>query len=360
MAIDKATQPNLDNSDLVNFPNARIKDNDGTGDGTAVNRAIYSDIHEFFAKLMRMAAIAYTGLPDSTGNGYQLVQAAIALAGKNDFITPLNTINIPVGGIATDVISVPLALSTLQINEALVCQAAFTLTDQTQIKGSESALQNVTFGGNFKTGDYIRFIKTNTGVTLIRLADDLNLDVLVTELNYLKATTFSDESAGITQTEATTPYTNQLVFAQRVIGSMSNIFLASATRNGLLSAAQWSIINNIPANPIKNVGWISGVDPGLGTIGLPGYAVHGDISSAILQSTGGGHLAQILVTFNNAMPGNYFVRYMVENIGTITSATDLFIGVFQVVNSTSFIFAIAENTNGSQTLKIHFEVVAIS
>lgn len=363
MATNKATVPNIDNSDPANFPNARIKDNDGTGNGTPVNRLVYSDLHEYFAKLMRLAAIAYNGLPDSEGNGYQLIDAAIALAGKNDFITALNTINILVAGVATDVISVPLKLSTLKVNEALICKATFNHTDETLIQGSEPALQTVTFGGNFKTNDYIRFIKTNVGVTLIRLADDLNLDVLATELHYLKATTAADEYTGATQLAATTPYTNQLAFARRVIGLDSGMFLASATRNGLLSAAQWSILQAIPDNPVKNVGWFSGVDPGGGTIGSHA-PVSGDVTDAIITNLSGtGAWTTYRVTLANAMTGtNYFVRVSVRSEGTLGTDVNIQGTVFSPASATQFDFAISQNNayGGVQNLKIHIEAVQLS
>ena len=50
---NKAIQPNVDLSDLVNFPNGRIKDNTGTGDGTAITELISGDLQEFFYKLVR-------------------------------------------------------------------------------------------------------------------------------------------------------------------------------------------------------------------------------------------------------------------------------------------------------------------
>lgn len=364
MSINKLTSPNIDNSDPANFPNGRIKDNDGTGNGTPVNRFIYSDIHEYFAKLMRLAGIAYNNLPDNTTNGYQLVDAAIALAGKNDFITPLNTIVLVVMGVNTNVISVPLTLSTLKTGEALVCQATFNQTDQTLIQGTESALQtaNIPNPNPFKNGDYIRFIKTNTGVTLVRLADDLNLNVLVAELLYLKATTPTDEYSGTTQAAATTPYTNGLAFFRRVNGVDSSMFLASSTRNGLLTAAQWSIINSIPANPIRNVGWFSGVDAGGGTVGT-NAPVSGNITSAVITAvSGSGSWTTYRITFANAMTGvNYFVRYMIQSEGTLTTDINIQAPVFKPFSSTQFDFGIQQSTSGGvQNLKIHCEVVQIS
>src|SRR5579859_6342310 len=113
MATDKLSAPNIDNSDSTNFPNGRIKDNTGTGDGTPVNRLLYSDIHEFFAKLMRMAKIPYNGLPESEGNGYQLIQALQALANKNDLLAILNSVS---GELQITTVK----FSTLVLNEILI------------------------------------------------------------------------------------------------------------------------------------------------------------------------------------------------------------------------------------------------
>ena len=35
------SNPNVDNSDLINYLHGRIKDNSGVGDGTAVNERVY-------------------------------------------------------------------------------------------------------------------------------------------------------------------------------------------------------------------------------------------------------------------------------------------------------------------------------
>lgn len=363
MATDKAAEVNIDNSDPSNYPNGRIKDNTGAGDGTPVNRKIYGDIHEFFAKLMRLAGIAYNGLPDNEGSGYQLVDAAIALAGKNDFVTALNTIVLVVGGVNTNVMSVPLKLSKLKLNEALICKASFDMTDETLIQGSEPALYTLSVPVAFKNGDYVRFIKTNTGITLVRLADAANLDVLVNELHFLKAATDVQEYAGTLQTVATTPYTAQLAFFRRVCGLDSGMFLASHTRNGLLSAAQWDIINAIPANPIKNVGWLSGVDPGGGTVGSF-YPVNGNITTAQITAVGGaGDFTVIRVTMQNAMTNtSYFVRLMLETSG-VSGLYDsaCYTPVFKPITTTEFDLIIQQNQSvgGVQNLKIHIEAVQI-
>ena len=81
-----SSNPNVDNSDLVNFPDGRIKDNDGSGNGTGINERTNGDIHQTISRLMRKYGIVPNGLPDNVTNGYQIVEAIQALASKNDFI----------------------------------------------------------------------------------------------------------------------------------------------------------------------------------------------------------------------------------------------------------------------------------
>ncbi len=362
MATNKLNAPNIDSSDLINFPDGRIKDNDGTGDGTGVNRLIYSDLHEFFAYLMRAAALQYNGLPESVGNGYQLIQALMNFAVKNDYIAALNATTVIIGGVNTNVLSVGLKLSTLNVNESVVCLAAADFNNAiTLIAGSESGIyQTITVPSNYKAGDYLQLIVTGGGITLIRLANALNLQEICTELGFLQAATGAEELAGTSDTVATTPYTNQLAFTNRLNGSGSGTYLVTPTNNGLMSAADKTTLNSLN-NPVKNVGWFSGVDVNGGTIGGAGYVVHGDIASAVLLSKGTNTDSVILVTFNNAMPGSYFVRSMIESQSSIISTDDgIRCPVFAYLSPTSFKFAISEVAPGNQSLKIHIEVVAIS
>ncbi|MBB6236486.1 hypothetical protein HDC90_001098 [Pedobacter sp. AK013] len=353
MATDKKELAKIDNSDPANYPNARIKDDTGTGDGTPVNRLVYSDLHEFFAKLMRLAAIAYNGLPDNESNGYQLVDAAIALAGKNDIITPL--------GVNSGVLQVPLKFSTLKDGEALICKAGFDLNTETTIKGIDPLTKAIEATSKFKTNDYVRFIYSSSGaIKLVRLADGLNLDTLVAELNYLKGATLSEEYAGTSTVKSTTPYTNQLAFAQRVIGSMSSIFLATALRNGLLSKEDKAIIDGIAQSPIRNTGWFSGLDPGSAQVGsnLP---VSGDVLTANVYYANPGGESTVRITLKNPMSNmNYFIRSSVESEGNILADNGICVPVFKKESTTQFSISVEEVYSISQNLKIHIEAVQLS
>lgn len=74
MAIKLTDKPNTDPaSGSYNY--GKIRDNDGTNNGTPVNTLVYSDLHLFFEKLMEAGGVTHNGLPDSDDDGYQLYQA---------------------------------------------------------------------------------------------------------------------------------------------------------------------------------------------------------------------------------------------------------------------------------------------
>tara|TARA_R110002049_G_scaffold224712_3_gene396492 strand:+ start:6235 stop:7251 length:1017 start_codon:yes stop_codon:yes gene_type:complete len=246
MARNKANQPNIDNSNPAAFPNGRIKNNTGAGDGTAVNESVYGDIHEVFAKLMRLYGIPYNNQPDNETNGYQYVDALRALASKNDFILDINS----VGG----KLVVPIKLTSMLPNEQVICKSAVIKGAETEITGSDGVSRAVTFIGDFKAGEYIRLINTSSTVVLIRMVDAVNLDSAITELEFLKAASTAEEITGALSNKATTPESNLLAFVERVNGTASNGALAMAgIRNGLLSAADKTRIDNLsdPAELIK-------------------------------------------------------------------------------------------------------------
>lgn len=69
-----ATKPNViaPNSD---FPFGRLRDRAGAVHGTPVTEQVYGDIHQFFEKLMNIAAVIANGLPESAYSGFQLITA---------------------------------------------------------------------------------------------------------------------------------------------------------------------------------------------------------------------------------------------------------------------------------------------
>jgi len=182
-----SSNPNVILSD-PNFPNGRIRNNTGTGNGTPVNEAVYGDIHVNKDKLMDLYGIVANGLPDNEANGYQMIEALRALASKNDFILALSLVS--------GVINVPIKLGFMLDNEAVICKAGFNLGSETQILGSDGVTFTVSASGSFKANEYVRLVKTASGVTLVRVADNVSLDDMVNTLLYLKAATQGEEDAG--------------------------------------------------------------------------------------------------------------------------------------------------------------------
>lgn len=350
------SNPNVDNSDLTNYPDGRIKDNTGTGNGTGVNERVYGDIHQTIAKLMRSYSILPNGLPDNEQNGFQIIEAMIALASKNDYVYPITSVS--------SVLEIPIKIGLMKNDESIICKSSVNLTTETQIKGSDGLSLAFTNIGTFKTNEYVRFIKTASGIVLIRLADSASLDAMVNDFNYLKKASQAEEDAGTIDTKATTPKVNKATFFKRVNGTDSSTYLAKPTgdpdaKNGLLSKEDKAILDAIGANPVKNVGWFSGLDISVG--GTINYPVNGDIVSAQSFVLAGQNNEQfILVTLQNPMSNtNYYVRTYAESQGDIRADNDINGIVFKPINTTSFQLGMKESASGVQNLKIHIEVVQL-
>lgn len=348
-------QPNVSKADLVNYPSGRIKDNSGVGDGTGVNEATKGDFHQMLEKLMRLYDIVPNDLPDSEGNGFQLIDALRALASKNDFIYPLTTNG--------TILNVDIKFSQMLNNEYIVCLASFNKSTETQIKGTGNGNFAITYSGDFKASEYVRIIKTAGGVSIIRLADALSLDVMAADFLYLKKATQDQENAGAIDTVATTPKVNKIAFIKRVIGADSADYLAKAigdadARNGLLSKEDKAIINGIGASPVKNVGWFSGLD--LGSAGGTAYPVSGDFTSAVEAGGISSGNSLVEVTMINAMPDlNYKVRISVESEGSVDNDNDCTQFVFKKISTTKFRISSVQIVSGTQNLKVHLEVVQL-
>lgn len=342
---------NVDNSDLANYPDGRIKDNQGSGDGTPVNRSVYGDLHSNISKLMRLYDITPTGLPDNETSGYQIIEALSALASKNDYIYPLTTNG-------TDTLSVGIKLSLMKDNEFLICLASANKTTETLIKGTGPTSMAVTYSGNFKANEYVRVIKTSVGVSIVRVADWNSLNAMVVELLFLKKASQAEEDAGAIDTVATTPLSNKATFTLRTIGSDSVNYLATALRNGLYPKEHYAIVAGIGSSPVKNIGWFSGLDIGLTSGSLP---VSGNLTAASVTSNPAGNESTVLVTLQNAMSNNnYYVRSFIQSeSGTILADNDVCYPVFKPMSVNQVQMSFRELSNGTQSLKIHLEVVQL-
>lgn len=346
MARNKGVEQNIDNSDLAKYPNGRIADNDGSGNGTPINERTSGDIHEFFAKLMRLAGLTYNNLPDNESLGYQLVDALKAFANKNNFVETLGSSN--------GKLTIPLRITTLQTNESLVCLATSSFSNETVIRSTidntEKAIQVI---GDFKSGEYVRLINTNAVVFLVREVNAVNQNLVNNELGFLKAATPANVIAGILDNVSVTPESFLVAFAEYVVGNTSANFLASIQRNGLYPKEHFDIVEGLESNVI-NTGKISRVDP-LGSSGALNFV--GDVASAIATIGDG---SQIQVNMSNTMgDNNYFVRLHVESKGNV-GADNNYMGLsFRVNSPTQFIINIDEVRGGLQILDIHFEAVKI-
>lgn len=352
---NKATLPNIDNSNPA-FLLGRIKDNTGANDGTPVNEFVYGDIHQFIAKLITLAGIIPNDLPDNETNGYQILEALFAFSNKNNHIQNISSV--------TGVLNVSAKIGLMNVNESLICKASVDLGAETQIKGTDNVTYSLTSIGTFKIDEYVRLIKTNTGVTLVRLVDLVNLNLTVSELFYLKKATQAEENAGAIDTKGTTPLSNKTVFERRVNGVDSINYLAKPTgdvdeRDGLLSKSDKLKIDNIGDPKVRNIGTASGIDIFDGTIGTL-YPVTGDIVSATLTGKPADASIIRIVLANDMTDVNYYVRMFVQSLAT-PIGQDGAIGtpIFKIINSTTFDMYIEQFQVLNQNLKIHFEVVKI-
>lgn len=334
----------------ANYPYGRIKDNTGAGDGTPVNEFVYGDIHQFFAKLITLAGIVPNDLPDNEINNYQTIQALKEFASKNNYIQNLSSVS--------GVLNVSAKLGLMQTDEFLVCKSSVDLGLETQIKGTDGTTFTIATIGTFKTNEYVRLIKTASSIVLVRISDSASLDLMVSELLYLKKASQAEENAGAIDTKATTPLVNKVAFTRRVIGADSGSYLAKPTgdpdaRNGLLSAADKLIIDNF-TNTIINKGFVSGIEVG---VSVGSMAVGGNITSAV-ASTLGSDGTKILVTVANAMANtNYLVKIYVQGqSASLISDNNVCVPVFKPLSTTQFEIGLAETVPEGQNLKLHLEV----
>lgn len=74
LAIGIENYPNITAADAY-FPDGSIRDKTPSLPGTPVNKTVYDDIHQFFAKLLRIAGITASGIPENEYSGFQYVEA---------------------------------------------------------------------------------------------------------------------------------------------------------------------------------------------------------------------------------------------------------------------------------------------
>lgn len=347
---DKSLVINIDNSDPANYPNGRIKDDPGNSTGTPVNEYVYGDIHENVAKLLRLYGINYNNIPDNETNGYQLVEAIKALASKNDYVIDLN--------VQDNVVRVNLKLNYVVENEFFIVKSTFNYDAlQTTIRGVDNATSSFTTSG-FKVGDYVRLIKLNTGWVAVRLVDAENILNVASDKGLLTAASEVEDLEGTIDNKATTPKSQKATFTNRVNGTESANYLANSERNGIYPKEHFDIVANIAAPKVRNVGTISGIDVGGGSIGMS-YSVTGDIVSATL-SANPGNSSIIDVTVSNTMTDtSYYVEIYTESLGDINQDIIILTPVFRTTTATTFKIGINEPGARAQNLRLHLRVVKL-
>lgn len=345
------TNPNVINSD-ANYPNGRIRNNTGSGNGTPVNESVYGDIHVNKDKLMDLYGITPNDLPDNEANGYQIIESLRALASKNDFILPLS--------LNTGVLNVPIKIGFMLENEQVVCKASFDLATETQIKGSDNITLSFTANGSFKANEYVRVVKNASSITIIRLADEISLDSMINNLLYLKKASQSEENLGVIDTKATTPLSNLTAFIRRVNGADTAPYLATASQNGIYPKEHFTIVNALVAT--RNKGSISSIDFGGEILGTT-FSVTGDIISATVVAVNTSTTRIRIVLANSMTNTSYYVRSYVQSLSTDQNFdTALGVPVFKVIDDLTFDFAMKEFLDflgANQNVQIHFEVVKI-
>jgi len=344
---------NVDNSNPADYPDGRIKDNTGAGNGTPVNEFTKGDIHQTFLKAKRLYGIVENDLPDNETNGFQMLDGIIALASKNDFILTISD--------NAGILNVPVKLGYMIVGEQIVCKAGLDKSTQTQIQGTDGALSTITYIGNFKTNEYVRLIKTaSNAITLVRLVDSVNADLVAGENGYLKKANQTQSDAGTSDLVALTPLVDKVTFTKRVNGTDSDDYLAKPTgdvdeRNGLISAELIKKLIDFESS-VKNTGFISGINPG----SSGSYTVGGDVVSAVVFDAGSGHTAITVTVANTLTDLDYFVRMSVQSLSVdINTDTSIETPVFKPISATVFRISIRESAGSTQNLKIHIETVKL-
>ena len=182
MARNKANQRNIDKSDPANYPDARIRNNSGSNDGTPISESVYGDIHEMVAKFMREAGLKYNGLPDNVNNGYQLFDAVKSIAVKNDYI-----------GSATkqgnDTVYFDAPLNIFKDKESMIFSVNFDSADALNkaICPAPNFSKTLVISGTFKSGQKVRLINEASRIVVSGIYETNDVPNLLQRLTYLES-----------------------------------------------------------------------------------------------------------------------------------------------------------------------------
>lgn len=82
MAIKLEDKPQVEAPSSA-YPFGNIKDNTGSNNGTPVNKLVYADFHQFFAKMMYESGISYNNQPENNTDGFQYWLALVEAIKNN-------------------------------------------------------------------------------------------------------------------------------------------------------------------------------------------------------------------------------------------------------------------------------------
>lgn len=153
IALDEKTNVDAPDSE---FEFGSIRDKTGIVSGTPVSKQVYSDMHQFFMKLMKEAGIVPNGQFDNAYNGYQLWDAMMSL-------TPYIRYEIfKRHGVAADINSSTISGSFRRFNVTAI-------TNEFDLSTSP-ALNIVSFGNDAPIGTELTFYFTaSSGIFTITL-----------------------------------------------------------------------------------------------------------------------------------------------------------------------------------------------
>lgn len=173
-------QTNINNSNPGDYPKGRIRDNDGSQNGTPVNESVYGDIIQNCVKILAEAGISFSEQPDNVTNGYQLHDALMSLAGKNDLIQPITVFS-------ANTLSIPIKIGIMKDREAVVFDSNFnSINSHVLVRGSDLITKTLNIVGTFYIGQKVMLINTATEVLAFGLYDSQFVPDLKGRLTFLE------------------------------------------------------------------------------------------------------------------------------------------------------------------------------
>ena len=172
------------------YPFGNIKDNTGSNNGTPVDKNVYADFHQFFAKMMSESGIAYNGLPDNNTDGFQYWLALVEAVKNNcNFYTDISSsISLGSGFTVSQKLIWQYADNTIQV----ICELGYSTNmpaGSVVLSGLPNNGTNFQFVGgfsNFSSVDTPIDMKMTTGgsVLLITPLTSGGSKLLIVSFNY--------------------------------------------------------------------------------------------------------------------------------------------------------------------------------